>query len=144
MKTFKRILIGTALGGLLLGALCFLLFTMTDMPQPSATSTSSGGHSVALVLRWCRPETLKPGMIVVVQAVNQPERRLCRIEAIQEPDPSERVKAGRRRGRRVAQALLDMEFRPRYVVSPVNTNEPKELIYESQIKGKIVHVFERK
>jgi len=146
MKTVKRISIGAALTGLLVGAIYFGLFTTLEMPPASAISAGANGRSVALVLRWCRPETLKPGMMILVRTLDHPERRLCRIEKIQEPDPSERLRAGRRRGRRVAQAVLDMDFRPRYLVIPLNA-EPSsnvELIYESQIKGKVVHVFQRK
>ena len=83
-------------------------------------------------------------MVIAVQTLNHPERRLCRIEKIQAPDPSERMKA-RGRGRRVAQAIVDMDFQPKYLVSPLgDPSNSRELIYESQIKGKVIHVFEKK
>src|SRR5688572_16082311 len=108
MKTAKRILTIAAVAGILLTSIYSILFTTAEIPaslvQPTPNPRSQEKYK-ALVLKWFSPEKLKPGTLVLVE-INDgttSTRKIGKLERIQFPKPSQRMKASGRH-RALAQA----------------------------------------
>ncbi|MDB6068061.1 MAG: hypothetical protein JWR26_4269 [Pedosphaera sp.] len=155
VKRVKTFLTGTALTGCLLAFLYLLLFTTAGIPtylmKPAGSPENpSDRTSQALVLRWVRHDSLKPGDLILVESQDgdATTRKIRKLEKIAPPDESERLKAGGqpwRASHGIAQAILDMDFKPKYWISSEAPDDPAGLvrIEESQIKGKVVYTFSK-
>jgi hypothetical protein len=150
MKTTKRILIVATVAGACIVLIYSLLFTTAEIPASfvNPTPASSREKYTALVLKRFPRETLKPGDLILVEMNDgtTSTREIRKIESIQLPSESKRMKAaGRRRTRRIGQAILDMDFKPHYSVSAgENTNSTPVSIPESDVIGKVAHTFTKK
>ena len=154
MTRAQKLLIVAAVVGCLTALTYFLLFTTAEVPAYLAKPTSSadkrsGETRTALVLKWVRRDALKSGDLILVESRSGDGTAsvIRRLGKIQPPDESERSKAGGRgRGRRIAQAILDMDFKPKYWISSEDEADPAGLVRidESQIKGKVVHTFTKR
>jgi len=139
-KWFKRFLIAVTLVSILI-----------LISSPAFTTCSSNGGT-ALVAKYTRKGLLKPGDLLLVEADPQlaTNQSIYRLEQIHPPDPSTRksISPNANRSairRRIAQDILDMDFKPTYSVSLVNgntTNAPI-VISERQIRGKVIYTFGR-
>ena len=148
MKTAKRILTVAAVAGFFLVVIYSLLFTTAEIPASLANptaATSTREKYTALVLKRFSRENLKPGALILVE-INDgttSTRRIGKLERIQFPKESQRMKASGRR-RAIAQAILDMDYKPQYWVLDADTNSPAISIPEADLKGKVVHTFTKK
>jgi hypothetical protein len=133
----------------LIGVLCFTTAEVPSflMQSGGAADRSSGKTGRALILKWFRLDSLESGDLILVTSRNGDKviREVRRLEKIESPDESERQKVpqGRRpTSRRIAQAILDMDFRPQYWVSAGDaTNATGAVrIAEADIKGKVVWI----
>lgn len=153
MKRVKNFLAGAALTVCLFVLLYLVLFTTAGIPaylmKPTGSPENPSDHaSQALVLRWVRYDSLKPGDLILVESQNNDAttRKIRKLAKIVPPDESERLKAGGRPWRAshgIAQAILDMDFKPKYWISSERPDDSASLvrIEESQIKGKAVYIF---
>lgn len=136
------------LRNILLGAILILvtiyLFTFTLVSMPAR---SNGSSPRALVLKWFHKDKLQSGDLVWVELENdqfKAYRSIRRILRVYEPDPSERPKAlGRRLGRQIAQAILDMDFKPTYAVTALDATNQVDTATQWRMKGIVIHVFGR-
>ena len=147
MKTTIRILTVAAVAGFFIVLVYSLLFTTAEIPASLANPTkpsASGEKYTALVLKRFPRETLKPGDLILVE-INDgatSTREIRKLEKIQSPNQSQRMKAGGR-NRRISQAILDMDFKPDYWVSGETTNSPPISIPESDVIGKVAYTFSK-
>jgi hypothetical protein len=157
MKRIKKILIAAAVAVCLAALWYAAFFTTAEIPgflmKPAGSNeTPSHKRYVALVLKWrgFEMESLNEGDLIVIQ--RRLGDKVCsevrRLEKIQQPDESERQKVhidvgGKYEGsQRIAQAILNMDFKPKYWISGDGTNSTSPVrIEEADIKGKVVHIF---
>jgi hypothetical protein len=149
MKTTKRILILAAVAGGCIVLIYSLLFTTAEIPASLANPTASASPEkyTALVLKRFPRDTLKPGDLILVEMNDgtTSTREIRKLESVQLPSESQRMKAsGRRRTRGIGQAILDMDFKPHYWVSAgESTNSTPLSIPESDVIGKVAHTFKK-
>jgi hypothetical protein len=128
-QIFRAIVVLMILGGIV----CAFLFTTCEV---------SGKR--ALVAKCYRKESLQPGDMLQVNPDiwNTKDLVVCRLEKINPPDERDRIRA-RGRGSGIAQAIVDMDFKPTYSVTLLSneTNNAAMTINQRQIRGKIIKVY---
>ena len=153
MKRVRKLLVVVAVVSCFIALICILCFTTAEIPpflmeSGGSADRSSGETGRALVLKWFQLDSLESGDLILVTRRSGDEviREIRKLEKIESPDESERQKVpegGRRpKSRRIAQAILDMDFRPQYWVSASDaTNSTGAIrIAEADIKGKVVWI----
>jgi hypothetical protein len=130
MRRIKKIFGVIIFVTILSGIVCVLLFT---------TCQVSGKR--ALVAKCFRKDYLRPGDLLQINpdlwTTTQPV--VCRLERVIPPDDAKRIRVSRR----IAQSIVDMDFKPTYSVTLLNeeTNNAAMTINERQIRGKVIKVF---
>ncbi|HMJ91257.1 MAG TPA: hypothetical protein VK530_15660 [Candidatus Acidoferrum sp.] len=137
MKTFFRRLLGILIVLIVLTGFVWLVaFSVVTVPAADESKPQR-----ALVLTWFRKSAIEPGALVLVELDTDSgkTRSIRRVQQIRLPDPSERPRATRA----IGQALLDMDYKPKYgVTMPVGpaTNDV-EVVTQRRLKGVVVHLF---
>ena len=148
MKKAKPILTLAAVSACLIGSIFSLLFTTAEIPASLINTNGSASPRekyTALVFNLSPRRKLEGGDLILVKIENgtTSTREVRKLERIQFPNDSQRMKASGRR-RAIGQAILDMDHTPQYWVSEsLDTNSPVVSIPESDVKGKVVHTFTR-
>lgn len=153
MNRVKKILIVVVAGCCLIALVYALGFTTAEVPaylvKPEGSVDGPAGKTQrALVAKLFRLERLKPGDLILVARRNDNGelREIRRLEKVEPPDEAERSKVppgGRHpHSRTIAQAILDMDFRPKYWVSATDgTNSVGPVrIAEADIKGAVIWI----
>ena len=157
MKKVRKALLVVVVAGGFIAMMYVLFFTTAEIPSYLMKANGSADKPAnetyrAFVLKWFRLESLKSGDLILVarRSGDDVVREIRRLEEIEWPDESERLKvsqSGRHAAsRRIAQTILDMDFKPKYLISAANeTNSTASVrISEADIKGKVVWIKTKK